>query len=299
MFRIRFHGRGGQGMKTASRVLGTAFFIEGYEVQDAPLYGAERRGAPVFASVRADKTSINERGIMRAPDLVAVADDTLVSLSSANVGSGASGKTVLLVRSELAPDVWKGRLNFPGTVLAIPPTSEPKLSGMVMASASSALVKVIKRASLERAVREELAHLGPKAIEKSLVPALETFDLMSRYSGAVTEGPAPADFEPASPDWVELGFEDADVSAPSIRAEATSELTKTGLWRTVKPVIDYVACNRCWWLCSTYCPEGAIKVGPDGRPEIDYDHCKGCLICMAQCPADAISAQPEHREDAK
>ena len=53
MYRIRFHGRGGQGMKTASRILGTAFFIQGYEVQDAPRYGAERRGAPIFAYVRA------------------------------------------------------------------------------------------------------------------------------------------------------------------------------------------------------------------------------------------------------
>lgn len=43
MFRIRLHGRGGQGIKTASRVLGTAFFLEGFEVQDAPRYGAERR----------------------------------------------------------------------------------------------------------------------------------------------------------------------------------------------------------------------------------------------------------------
>ena len=53
MYRIRFHGRGGQGMKTASRILGSAFFAEGYEVQDAPRYGAERRGAPIFAYVRA------------------------------------------------------------------------------------------------------------------------------------------------------------------------------------------------------------------------------------------------------
>ena len=36
LYRIRFHGRGGQGMKTASRILGTAFFLEGFEVQDAP-----------------------------------------------------------------------------------------------------------------------------------------------------------------------------------------------------------------------------------------------------------------------
>ena len=39
MYRIRFHGRGGQGIKTAGRILGTAFFQEGYEVQDAPRYG--------------------------------------------------------------------------------------------------------------------------------------------------------------------------------------------------------------------------------------------------------------------
>lgn len=47
MFTIRFHGRGGQGMKTASHLLGNAFFLAGYEVQDAPRYGAERRGAPM------------------------------------------------------------------------------------------------------------------------------------------------------------------------------------------------------------------------------------------------------------
>ena len=88
MFRVRFHGRGGQGMKTASRILGTAFFLAGYEVQDAPRYGAERRGAPIFAYVRADKKSINERGIIAHPDLVVVADDSLVPLPAAGVLEG-------------------------------------------------------------------------------------------------------------------------------------------------------------------------------------------------------------------
>jgi pyruvate ferredoxin oxidoreductase gamma subunit len=55
MYRIRFHGRGGQGMKTAGRILGTAFFLTGFEVQDAPRYGAERWGAPIFAYVCASK----------------------------------------------------------------------------------------------------------------------------------------------------------------------------------------------------------------------------------------------------
>ena len=85
MYRIRFHGRGGQGMKTASRILGTAFFFEGFEVQDAPRYGAERRGAPIFAYVRASKETINERGIITAPDLVIVADDSLIAIPAAGV----------------------------------------------------------------------------------------------------------------------------------------------------------------------------------------------------------------------
>ena len=77
MYRIRFHGRGGQGMKTASRILGTAFFLEGFEVQDAPRYGAERRGAPIFAYVRANRQIIHERGVIHRPDLVIVADNFL------------------------------------------------------------------------------------------------------------------------------------------------------------------------------------------------------------------------------
>ena len=61
MLRIRFHGRGGQGMKTASRILGSAVFHAGYAVQDAPVYGAERRGALMAAFTRIAHTSILER----------------------------------------------------------------------------------------------------------------------------------------------------------------------------------------------------------------------------------------------
>ena len=79
---------------------------------------------------------------------------------------------------------------------------------------------------------------------------------------------------------------------PAIHAPATSVQVKTGLWRTLRPVIDYERCNRCWWVCSSFCPDGAIDV-VQGRPEIDYDHCKGCMVCVAQCPPHAIEAVPE------
>jgi len=68
---------------------------------------------------------------------------------------------------------------------------------------------------------------------------------------------------------------------------------RTGLWRTMRPVIDYERCRRCNWVCSSCCPDNAISVAEDGRPVIDLDHCKGCMICVAQCPPHAIEAVPE------
>ena len=61
----------------------------------------------------------------------------------------------------------------------------------------------------------------------------------------------------------------------------------------MRPVIDHDRCNRCSWVCGSFCPDSAISVGADGYPQIDLEHCKGCMICVAQCPAHAIEAIPE------
>ncbi len=304
MYRIRYHGRGGQGMKTASRILGTAFFLEGFEVQDAPRYGAERRGAPIFAYVRAYRKPINERGIIRRPDLVVVADDSLVSIPAAGVLSGLTNWSVLLISTNETPDIWEKRLNFSGQVLKLPAPAEVedrlelRFVGSSCTGAAARLVGVISRDSLERAVRNELVQLGEGVIEKNLGKALEAYDLMGDHAGAVREAEKiPADgYE--KPEWVELPFEKARISAPAIHGAATSVEVKTGLWRTMRPVIDYGQCNRCWWVCSTFCPDSAISVDEQGTPHIDYEHCKGCMICVAQCPSHAIQIIPEHAASA-
>ncbi len=298
MYRIRFHGRGGQGMKTAGRILGTAFFLSGFEVQDAPRYGAERRGAPIFAYVRAAKSAINERGVIRRPDLVIVADDTLVTIPAAGVLSGATEHTVLLIRSAETPEVWKERLNFPGLVLTLPAAEgedvlELRYIGATCTGAAAHLVRVIPRESLAQAIRDELGHLGEDVVAKDLDQALEAYDLMADSSGCVTEGKDPPADAYEKPSWIDVPFEEADVSAPVIHAPATSEQVPTGLWRTMRPVIDYDRCKRCAWICSTLCPDSTISINEAGYPEIDYQHCKGCLICMSSCPSHAIRALPE------
>jgi pyruvate ferredoxin oxidoreductase gamma subunit len=300
MFRIRFHGRGGQGMKTASRILGTAFFKAGYEVQDAPRYGAERRGAPIFAYVRADKSAVNERGIITHPDLVVVADDTLVGMPAAGVMPGIDQHTVLLINSHETAETWQQRLNTQASVIILPAAediedrAELPYIGSRCAAAAASLCGEISREVIADALTEELQHLGNDIVARNLETALAAFDAMQAHTGIVSQSGLPSATDYARPDWIELPFENAEISAPAIHAGATSVQVRTGLWRTMRPVINYEKCSGCWWVCSTYCPDGAINVSADGLPQIDYDHCKGCLVCAAQCPPNAIESIPEH-----
>ncbi|MDH3761403.1 MAG: 2-oxoacid:acceptor oxidoreductase family protein [Gammaproteobacteria bacterium] len=299
MFRIRFHGRGGQGMKTASRILGSAFFRAGYEVQDAPRYGAERRGAPIFAYVRADNSSINERGIINHPDLVVVADDTLVAMPAAGVTQGIDENTLLLINSHDSAQTWGQRLNTPARVLILAAQEEVEdraelpYIGSRCAAAAAALSGVISRDLLVAAVNEELAHLPDEVIKKNRDIALGVFDDMATQAGLVEQSGQQTATDYARPEWIDLAFESAEISSLSIQAGATSVMVRTGLWRTMRPLINYEKCSGCWWICSTYCPDGAINVRADGYPEIDYEHCKGCLVCVAQCPPHAIESISE------
>ncbi len=300
MFRIRFHGRGGQGMKTASRILGTAFFMAGYEVQDAPRYGAERRGAPIFAYVRAAKTAINERGVIAHPDLVIVADDTLVGMPAAGVTQGMDRHTVLLINTHESIETWQQRLNTDARILILAAQEEvedraalPHI-GSRCAAAAAALTDAISRKILLAAIAEELGHLEQDVIDQNLDIAGSVFDELTCHAGLVEQSGLPSARDFAKPGWIDFPFENAEISNLAIHAGATSVQVRTGLWRTMRPVINYPKCSACAWICSTYCPDGAINVRTDGYPEIDYDHCKGCLVCVAQCPPHAIESIAEH-----
>jgi pyruvate ferredoxin oxidoreductase gamma subunit len=300
MYRIRFHGRGGQGMKTASRLLGAAFFLEGYEVQDAPRYGAERRGAPIFAYVRAAKEPINERGIILHPDLVIVADDSLIPVPAAGVMAGLTESTVLLISTTESPEEWQHRLNIKSTILTLPaPTDvedrlELRYVGAECAGAAACLAGVISKERLEQAIRDELEGKLPKVIKRNIAMAMEGYDRMTDHKGVVAESGLASAKEYNPPAWIEMPFEAARISSPSIHTGLTSVMVRTGLWRTMRPVIEYDNCKKCWWVCSGSCPDGAISVNAEGAPEIDYDHCKGCLTCVGVCPSHAIVTIPEH-----
>jgi pyruvate ferredoxin oxidoreductase gamma subunit len=306
MYRIRLHGRGGQGIKTASRMLGSAMFHAGFLVQDAPRYGAERRGAPIFAYVRASREPIHERGVIKQPDLVLVADDSLVAIPSAGVLQGIGRETVMLFVSETPAAEWKSRLNVASSLLCMPPPDDrqvprEKLLGAQCVGAASRLLGVIDRGALERGMRDELGAFSKNLVDENVSVALSAFDEIGREGVSVKEGrPLAVDLYRET-HWTDLGVELQAHSAPAIHKMLTSVEVRTGLWRTLRPVINYDHCNKCNWVCSNFCPDSAITVNAEGYPEIDLDHCKGCMICVAQCPPHAIETVEERealREEA-
>jgi len=299
MYRIRYHGRGGQGMKTAGRILGTAFFLEGFEVQDAPRYGAERRGAPIFSFVRADHKPIQERGIITRPDLVIIADDTLVAIPAAGCLQGLDDNTVVFINTRQPAEVWQQRLNHRGPLLTFPlvvdveDRAEMPFIGAGCTGIAARLLGLIQPRNLIASINEELADTSESVRERNRQTALAAFNAMADHEGLVKEAADMSAYQTELPRWIELPLDPADVSSPVIHGGLTSVEVNTGLWRTLRPVIDFDLCKKCWWVCSTYCPDSAILVTDDGNPEIDYDHCKGCMVCVSQCPPHAIVAVPE------
>lgn len=295
MYRIRFHGRGGQGIKTASRILGTALFIEGFEVQDAPRYGAERRGAPIFAYVRADTCPIHERGVIHRPDLVVVADETLLAISPAQVLEGLTASCVVLIYSA-RPEVW-WRQQWPNieqiVVLApLETLSDVIPAGAFCAGAAAALLGKVSAEALAQAVEDELAAYEAVLVESNRHAIFAAYREVTPWRGLVCSSLPLTVAQTPPPLWVDVPLDGVDIGAPVIHAGGTSGLVKTGLWRTRRPVIDRDRCRRCLQCC-VWCPEGGILVGGDGWPVIDYEHCKGCLVCAAQCPFQAIGVIPE------
>jgi pyruvate ferredoxin oxidoreductase gamma subunit/2-oxoisovalerate ferredoxin oxidoreductase gamma subunit len=102
MEEIRFHGRGGQGTVVASILMAKALFAAGRQVQSFPVFGVERRGAPVEAYLRADREKIRHRCNLYTPDHVVVLDARLLALETVLRGLKPGG--TVLVNAPQVPE---------------------------------------------------------------------------------------------------------------------------------------------------------------------------------------------------
>ena len=98
---IRWHGRGGQGAKTACMLLADAAFTSGKYVQGFPEYGPERMGAPITAYNRISDTRCDVHSFIYTPDFVVVVDETL--LESVDVTAGLRESGAIIINSSQSP----------------------------------------------------------------------------------------------------------------------------------------------------------------------------------------------------
>ena len=115
---IRWHGRGGQGAKTASLLLADAAFNTGKYVQGFPEYGPERMGAPITAYNRISTERSTVHSNIYYPDFVVVVDETL--LSSVDVTAGLKTEGAIVINSSKSPEQLRPLLKgYAGRVCTI------------------------------------------------------------------------------------------------------------------------------------------------------------------------------------
>lgn len=291
MLRVRFHGRGGQGAKTASRILGNAAFNDGYFSQDFPIYGAERRGAPVTAFTRFSEGEITERGFIFSPDIVGIMDDSLIDDALANPFAGLrKGGCAVVNTTKQSDKILPSRKDV--TVLAVDLTGEAlKVLGKPVLSAgiAAAVARVagIAEDSILSAVTDELREVGlsEEVVKRNVELATAVYGELTPLNLRTEEIETKLELVPLAVVVSGEGTED-------VTRTGNSTLRHTGNWRTYRPIIDYGKCTDCL-ICYAYCPESAMSVEQDGRVTIDYDNCKGCMICLTECPPRAISQTRE------
>jgi len=184
MLEIRWHGRGGQGVWTASNLLAVAAMIDGKHVQSFPAFGPERSGAPLVAFTRISDEPIEIHSMIYEPDIVVVLDPTLLGTSNVVEGLGKGGTLVINFTGppkELLKALNIGIGEFkvfyaPATKLAMEVLGRPIMNTAMV----GALLKANPLASertIEEAVRmrfsRKLAELNIQLIKKALKETVE------------------------------------------------------------------------------------------------------------------------------
>ncbi len=174
MYKVRLHGRGGQGIKLAAHILGRAAFLSGFQVQSFAVYGAERRGAPLESFVRMDTKEILERGYIFDPDFVICVDDTL-DIKRVVKGLKNSGKILINTRK------YPGYFSFlkqkvytvDATKIALETIGIP-IPNTAILGAFAKVFKKIPLDNLKEAVKKELREEGKSELIDKNIKAVET-----------------------------------------------------------------------------------------------------------------------------
>ena len=183
---IRWHGRGGQGAKTAALLLADVAFSTGAYVQGFPEYGPERMGAPITAYNRISDEEIRVHSNIYTPELVVVVDETL--LNSVDVTAGLKPEGGILINTPKSADEIRPLLKgYTGKVYTIDAcrisidTLGKNFPNTPMLAAVVAITKVMERNPFIDSMQESYAHKfakKPEVIEGNMKALTMAYDVM-------------------------------------------------------------------------------------------------------------------------
>ncbi|MGE5819944.1 MAG: 2-oxoacid:acceptor oxidoreductase family protein [Deltaproteobacteria bacterium] len=297
MIEVRFHGRGGQGAKVASRILGRSGFLAGLYAQDFAIFGAERRGAPVVSCTRLDEQPIETRGYVETPSFVVVMDHSLMKEAREQVFHGVDATTPLFINGTAESfDIVTQEPTQANFIFIDLSTICRRVIGRPFVSAAAAAVAAKSIASIPLEALVEAAQIeftdfgmAQELIMKNEAAAREAYAL----APAIVLSSRRVEREQVASVLESIPYlNTAQFISPAIRHRASAALRHTGNWRMERPEIELGKCKRCF-LCYLYCPEAAIQLDAENYPHVDYDHCKGCMTCFTECPTEAIARRAE------
>ncbi|MBW1979988.1 MAG: 2-oxoacid:acceptor oxidoreductase family protein [Deltaproteobacteria bacterium] len=201
MIEIRFHGRGGQGTVVATILLAKAFFQDGFYVQTFPLFGVERRGAPVEAYLRLDSIKILVRTNLYTPDHVVVLDSTL--LQGVDVTQGLKPGGWILLNAPEPPEDLSSFANFrlayvDATHIALKHKLGTRTHPIVNTAMMGALARVLNIPPLQAiaaAIRQEV----PSRPQRNINAAEEAYSRVILLDGGRTAASGAGDDRGRSP----------------------------------------------------------------------------------------------------
>ena len=184
MIEIRWHGRGGQGAKTASLLLADAAFNTGKYIQGFPEYGPERMGAPITAYNRISDTPIRIHSNIYEPDYVVVVDDSLIG--AVDVTSGLKDNGAIVINTNEDIDSLRKKLNgFSGKIYTIDASKisleclKANFPNTAMLAAVVNITKIMSKEELLDNMKDAFSHKfakKPEVIEPNMEALLRGYD---------------------------------------------------------------------------------------------------------------------------
>jgi len=177
VYEVRFHGRGGQGAVTAATILAVAAFREGKDATAFPMFGVERRGAPVTAFVRMDEKPIDVKTQIYRPDAVVVLDTSLLDV--VDVAGGLKEGGAVIVNTTKGPeemDFGNFRVyTVDATKIAIEHGLGSKTNPIVNTAIVGAYARAVGNVKLE-SVKEAIIESAPSKKEENAKAAEEAYN---------------------------------------------------------------------------------------------------------------------------